>query len=56
MLVAEEQPGAVRELLALGADPEARCDDGSLPADLVTASCSLSAWPTVEADEVLTYF
>ena len=31
----------VKELLALGADPEAKADDGSKPVDLVTKSCSL---------------
>ena len=43
----------VKELLALGADPEAKADDGSKPVDLVTKSCSLWAWPTTQHDEVV---
>ena len=43
----------VRELLALGADPTLVDNDGKLPAELVTKSCSTSAWPTMDYDEVL---
>jgi ankyrin repeat protein len=41
-----------KELLTLGADPEARAEDGSLPADLITTSCSMSAWPTTHGEEL----
>ena len=43
----------IRALLELGADPEAVADDGSKPADLVTNSCSLWAWPTADHDRCL---
>ena len=43
----------VRALLELGADPKAKADDGSLPVDLVTMSCSVSAWPSTQHDEVI---
>jgi hypothetical protein len=43
----------VQALLEHGADPEASADDGSLPADLVTASCSMSSWPSSEGAEVI---
>ena len=47
------QLACVRELLALGVDPEGVDNDGKKPVDLVTKSCSFSAWPTTEHDEIL---
>jgi ankyrin repeat protein len=43
----------IEVLLDLGADVDAQAVDGSRPVDLVTMSCSIEAWPSVQHDECI---